>query len=87
VPSDDAGYRAMKQLLIDRPELTAVVVWSDVVAVGAISALRDAGRDIPGDVSLISFDRFGTPANGRCPISPSLTRDRRSSVYRPPKCC
>lgn len=57
VPSDDAGYRAMKQLLVDRPELTAVVVWSDVVAVGAISALRDAGRDIPGDVSLISFDR------------------------------
>ena len=57
IPSDDAGYRAMKQLLINRPELTAVVVWSDVVAMGAISALRDAGRDIPGDVSLISFDR------------------------------
>jgi DNA-binding LacI/PurR family transcriptional regulator len=55
--SDDAGYQAMKQLLIDRPELTAVVVWSDVVAVGAISALRDASRDIPGDMSLISFDR------------------------------
>jgi DNA-binding LacI/PurR family transcriptional regulator len=57
VPSDDAGYRAMKQLLSDYPALTAIVVWSDVVAVGAISALRDAGRDIPGDVSLISFDR------------------------------
>lgn len=57
VPSDDAGYRAMKQLLIDHPDLTAVVIWSDVVAVGAIGALRDAGRDIPGDMSLISFDR------------------------------
>ncbi len=56
-PSDDAGYRAMKRLLNDRPELTAVIVWSNVVAVGAIGALRDAGRDIPSDVSLISFDR------------------------------
>lgn len=56
-PSDDAGYRAMKQLLADHPDLTAVVVWSDVVAVGVISALRDIGRDIPGDISVISFDR------------------------------
>jgi DNA-binding LacI/PurR family transcriptional regulator len=37
--------------------LTAVIAWSDVVAVGAIGALREAGREIPGDVSLISFDR------------------------------
>ncbi len=57
VPSDDAGYRAMQTLLNEHPELTGVIVWSDVVAVGAISALRDAGRDIPGDISVISFDR------------------------------
>lgn len=57
MPSDDAGYHAMKALLHDHPELTAVIVWSDVVAVGVISALRAAGRDIPGDVSVISFDR------------------------------
>jgi DNA-binding LacI/PurR family transcriptional regulator len=56
-PSDDAGYRSMKRLLTDHPELTAVVVWSDVVAIGTISALRDAGRKIPDDMSLISFDR------------------------------
>jgi DNA-binding LacI/PurR family transcriptional regulator len=57
VPSDDAGYRAMNKLLQDHPDLTAVIVWSDVVAVGAIGALRDVGREIPSDVSLISFDR------------------------------
>ncbi len=55
--SDDAGHRAMKKLLEDRPDLTAVIAWLDVVAVGAISALREVGREIPGDVSLISFDR------------------------------
>jgi DNA-binding LacI/PurR family transcriptional regulator len=57
VPSDDAGYRAMQTLLNEHPALTGVIVWSDMVAVGAISALRDAGRDIPGDISVISFDR------------------------------
>jgi DNA-binding LacI/PurR family transcriptional regulator len=55
--SDDAGYHAMQELLSAHPKLSGVIVWSDVVAVGAISALRDAGREIPRDISLISFDR------------------------------
>lgn len=55
--SDDAGYRAMRSLLEKYPDLTGVISWSDVVAVGAISALHDAGRRIPQEMSLISFDR------------------------------
>lgn len=55
--SDDAGYRAMRGLLDKQPGLTGVICWSDVVAVGAISALHDLGRRIPQDMSLISFDR------------------------------
>ena len=55
--SADAGYRAMLSLLDEHPDLTGVIVWSDVVAVGVISALRDVGRKVPEDISLISFDR------------------------------
>jgi DNA-binding LacI/PurR family transcriptional regulator len=55
--SDDAGYRAMRSVMDEHPEVTGVICWSDVVAVGAISALRAAGRRIPQDMSLISFDR------------------------------
>jgi DNA-binding LacI/PurR family transcriptional regulator len=55
--SDDAGYRAMRSLLDEHPSLTGAISWSDVVAVGAIGALHDAGRRIPQDMSLISFDR------------------------------
>jgi DNA-binding LacI/PurR family transcriptional regulator len=55
--SADAGYRATLALLDQHPEVTAIVVWSEVVAVGTISALRDMGRKVPEDISLISFDR------------------------------
>lgn len=55
--SDEAGYHAVLTLLDRHPDLTAVIVWSDVVAVGVIRALRELGRIIPDDISLISFDR------------------------------
>ena len=55
--SDDAGHRAMHCLLDEHPELTGVISWSDVVAMGAMSALHEAGRRLPQDMSLISFDR------------------------------
>jgi LacI family transcriptional regulator len=34
----------------------AVFVASDVVALGAIGALREAGRHVPDDVSVVGFD-------------------------------
>jgi DNA-binding LacI/PurR family transcriptional regulator len=55
--SADAGYRATLTLLDQHPEVTAIVVWSEVVTVGAVSALRDIGRKVPDDISVISFDR------------------------------
>jgi LacI family transcriptional regulator len=55
--SADAGYRATLALLEHHPEVTAIIVWSEVVTVGAVSALRDSGRKVPDDISVISFDR------------------------------
>jgi LacI family transcriptional regulator len=50
------GYRAMGRLLDKMEDLTAVFAMSDVMAVGAIRALRDRGRKVPEDVSVIGFD-------------------------------
>jgi len=55
--SADAGYRATLALLDQHPQVTAIIVWSEVVTVGAVSALRDIGRKIPENISVISFDR------------------------------
>jgi LacI family transcriptional regulator len=50
-----SGRRAMRTLL-DRADLEAVFVASDVVAFGAIDALRAAGKRIPLDISIVGFD-------------------------------
>ncbi|MEO7665336.1 MAG: LacI family DNA-binding transcriptional regulator [Candidatus Limnocylindrales bacterium] len=50
-----SGHRAMAAILAaGRPD--AVFVASDVVALGAISAIRESGLRIPEDISIVGFD-------------------------------
>lgn len=56
--SADSGHRAMAELLERAPEIDAVFAASDAMAVGALSALRAAGRRVPEDVAVIGFDDF-----------------------------
>ncbi|HSL43097.1 MAG TPA: LacI family DNA-binding transcriptional regulator [Anaerolineales bacterium] len=51
-----SGFSAMQALLNSTPRPTAVFVASDVVAMGAMLAIKDAGLDIPKDMSVIGFD-------------------------------
>ena len=50
------GYRAAKELLKRVPGFTALFAMSDVMAFGAIRALRDAGKRVPEDISVVGFD-------------------------------
>ena len=50
------GYQATKALLDNRREFTALFAVADVMAIGAIRALRDAGLRVPEDVSVMGFD-------------------------------
>lgn len=54
--SYDSAYRAMQRLLKKYPQLTAIFAMSDVMAIGAIRALRDMNYRIPEDISVIGFD-------------------------------
>jgi LacI family transcriptional regulator len=54
--SFDSACRGMKRLIEKYPELTAVFAMSDVMAIGAIRALRDMGYRVPEDISVIGFD-------------------------------
>ena len=51
-----SGFEAMKSLLALIPGLTAVFVASDVVALGAMLAIKEAGLRIPKDIALVGFD-------------------------------
>ncbi|WP_322150905.1 LacI family DNA-binding transcriptional regulator [Paratractidigestivibacter sp.] len=51
----DSGYEAGARLAQDA-NCTAVLAGNDHMALGAMQALRDAGKQIPVDVSVIGFD-------------------------------
>jgi DNA-binding LacI/PurR family transcriptional regulator len=52
----ESGARAMRSLLQAHPDVDAVFAASDLMADGALRALRQAGRRVPGDVAVIGFD-------------------------------
>ena len=54
--SEDGGHRAMRSLLDGPTPPTAVFAASDVMAVGALVALREAGFAVPEDVAVVGFD-------------------------------
>jgi DNA-binding LacI/PurR family transcriptional regulator len=67
--SEAAGVAAMLGLLARTPDLDAVFVASDLMACGAVRALRDTGRRVPRDVAVIGFEN--SPVARQC--EPQLT--------------
>ncbi len=60
--SEEHGLEAMQRLLSLDPPVTAVFASSDVQAIGAWKALRDAGKRVPEDMALIGYDDLKTSA-------------------------
>ena len=52
----EGGRRAAEELLARAPDLDGLFVASDPMAIGALAALRQAGRSVPGDVAVVGFD-------------------------------
>lgn len=52
------GYQAMNQLLNDYKDITAVFSVSDFMTIGAMEALKERGKIIPNDFSIVSFDDY-----------------------------
>ena len=54
--SEESGYEAMNELLSLDDPVTGVFASSDVQAIGAWQAIREAGFDVPDDYSLVGYD-------------------------------
>ncbi len=50
------AYAAARRLVERCPELTAIFAVSDVMAIGVIRALRDLGKRVPEDISVVGYD-------------------------------
>ncbi len=70
------GARAARHLLSLTPPPTALLCATDVLALGAMEALRKDGLDVPGDVSVTGFDDVPAAAQA------GLTTVRQSLVEK-----
>lgn len=57
--SRDAGYASTQARLAAGADFTAIFGETDMVAVGALAALTDAGLRVPEDISLVGYDDIG----------------------------
>lgn len=67
--SEDAGYAAARQLRDRGLDIDAVFGASDLIAIGAMKALEEAGLRIPEDVAVMGFDDISAAAYTHPPLS------------------
>jgi DNA-binding LacI/PurR family transcriptional regulator len=72
--SRPSGYAAMKRLLATDPAIDAVFAANDLMAAGAIDALKEAGLRIPQDVAVAGFDDSAVATE----VEPALTTMRQA---------
>src|SRR5919112_4296982 len=70
--TEEEGNRTCRELLASGREFTAVLAANDLMALGCIDALREAGLDCPVDVSVVGFNDMDWSAR----LSPPLTTVR-----------
>jgi DNA-binding LacI/PurR family transcriptional regulator len=56
------GYQVTQKLLSSGEPFSALFTFNDISAIGAIHALREAGRRVPEDVSVVGFDDIQSAA-------------------------
>ena len=71
--SPELGYPYAKKLLARNQPFTALFAYNDISAIGAIRAIREAGLQVPSDVSVVGFDDI----EGAAFHNPSLTTVRQ----------
>ena len=65
----EGGEAAAERLLARTPDLDGLFAATDLMALGALKALRRAGRAVPGDVSLVGFDDIEVARSALPPLT------------------
>ncbi len=68
----DGGYEAAAELVARKTDATCLLTVTDVMALGAMAALRERGVAVPGELSVAGFDDIATLRD----FTPALTTVR-----------
>ena len=66
----------MSEMLDRHPGVTAIIAYNDLMAIGALRAVRARGGQVPRDVSVIGFDDVDVAAY----VEPPLTTISQSTA-------
>ncbi len=69
ITTEDSGHAACRALLDSGIAFDAICAASDLIAIGALRALRERGLQVPADIAVTGFDDIPLAAS----VSPALT--------------
>lgn len=64
-----SGERVMTALLATAPELDAVFVNSDLMAIGAMNAIMQSGQRVPEDIAIVGYDDLSIARYNSTPLT------------------
>jgi DNA-binding LacI/PurR family transcriptional regulator len=67
--SHGSGINAMQRLLEQSPDLDAVFVNSDLMAIGAINVIQNSGKRVPEDIAVVGYDDLSIAAFNNLPLT------------------
>jgi DNA-binding LacI/PurR family transcriptional regulator len=67
--SNTSGAEAMQRLLEKTPDLDAVFVNSDLMAIAAMDAIRETGRHVPDDIAVVGYDDLSIAEHSNPPLT------------------
>lgn len=69
ITTEAAGYAAARNLVDGGASFDAIFAASDLIAIGAMRALSEAGISVPDDVAVVGFDDIPAASQTRPPLT------------------
>ncbi|MGZ9235921.1 MAG: LacI family DNA-binding transcriptional regulator [Anaerolineales bacterium] len=67
--SNTSGAEAMRRLLHKAPNIDAVFINSDLMAIAAMDTIREHGRSVPEDIAVVGYDDLSIAAHSNPPLT------------------
>jgi DNA-binding LacI/PurR family transcriptional regulator len=78
ITTEESGFQAASELLRRGAKFDAIVAASDLIAIGALRALADAGLEVPRQVAVSGFDDIPSASLTHPPLTTVMQDTRRA---------